>query len=155
MAKYVFFLHDPEYDTSYRGSNAISLDVLGGKVGYAEFAGKVMQKATAIIHDDGVIIWQNGTLWRFDENGFVDQEYVKPTMDAQVEQALWGDPKVPDQSAEWRMRMRRANANRDMMILPENIALRMRLEDYLNNGTKHPQIKTTRGLTKVLLEDDT
>lgn len=120
-----------------------------GEVGYEELAGKVMQVATAILYDSGQLEWQNGSLWRFDENGFVDQEYVGANLDAIVAKAFSSDPYHPAKPADWKMQMRRADANSDMMSWLKHPALRKRLDDHIQKGAKHPQIKTSRSLTKI------
>lgn len=153
MTKSAFFLRDPEAGISYKMPVSGSMAIYKGEVGYAELAGKIMQAVTALIYDNGDIAWQNGSLWRFGSDGLVDQDYVRATADAVIEKAFDADPYDQAKDAEWKMRMRRADVNRDMMIQPENGELRARLEDYLSNGTKHPQIKTARGLTRVFLED--
>lgn len=155
MTKSAFFLRDPESEMTYKMPLSSSMAIYRGEVGYAEQSGKIMQAVTALIYDNGEIAWQNGSLWRFDSDGLVDQEYVRATADAVIEKAFDADPYDPAKDAEWKMRLRRADVNRDMMIQPENSELRARLEDYLSNGTNHPHIKTARGLTKVFLEDQT
>jgi hypothetical protein len=151
MTQSAFFLRDQEADISYKMPVSSSMAIYRGEVGYAELAGKIMQAVTALIYENGDIVWQNGSLWRFDSDGLVDQEYVRATADAVIEKAFDADPYDPAKDAEWKMRMRRADVNRDMMIQPENSELRERLEGYLSSGTKHPQIKTARVLTKIFL----
>lgn len=126
-----------------------ALKVYSGEVGFIEFAGKVMQVAQAILHDDGTLEWQKGSLWRFDETGLVDQEYVMATQRAVINKVMSGNPYHPAKSAEWKMQMRRADANSSMMEWRTSPALRKRLDDYILRGVQHPKIKTTRGLTKV------
>lgn len=148
VAGFVFY-HDPEHDLTYRGAMSSSLKVYSGEIGFIEFAGKVMQVAHAILHDDGTLIWQKGSLWRFDEVGLVDQEYVMATQQAVINKAMSGNPYHSAKSAEWKMQMRRADANSSMMEWGKNPALRKRLDDYILRGKKHPKIKTTRSLTNV------
>lgn len=149
MTKGMYFYHDPEFDISYRGPMSAAVQIARGEVGYEEFAGKVMQIASVIIHNDGSIKWQKGSLQRFDERGFVDQEYLDANWRATIETVFSRDSDAAPKSADRKMMERRANANSDMMDWNKNPALRKRLDDYVVSGVKHKKIKTTRGLTKV------
>lgn len=149
MTKGMYFFHDPEFDTSYRGPMSAGVQINRGEVGYAEFAGKVMQVAFAMIFDDGSMKWQNGSLIRFDENGFADQAYSDATYRAMIETVFGRNPDHTSKSADTMMMERRANANSDMMHWNKNPALRKRLDDFVLSGIKHVRIKTTRGLTRV------
>jgi hypothetical protein len=147
--KAAFFFHDPETDVSYRGPMSASMALYRGETGYAEFAGKILQVASATIFDDDEIYWANGRNWRFDEMGLADQAYMRATSDIMVEMIFEADPYGPTKDADWKMKMRRLDAARDMVSWNTNPALRKRLDDYLLNGVAHPKILTTRGLTKV------
>lgn len=120
-----------------------------GKTGYVEFAGKIMQAVTALVYDNGDIAWQNGSLWRFDENGLVDQNYVGATANAVIDKVFDADPHDPAKSAEWKMKLRRADVNRDMMDWNTNPILRSRLDDFLVDGICSDRIKMARVLTKT------
>jgi hypothetical protein len=79
----------------------------------------------------------------------VDQEYADANLAATLDKVFSPDPYHPAKSSGWKMKMRRADANSDMMSWTKNPALRKRLDDYVVSGRKHPKIKTTRSLTKT------
>ena len=113
--KQYFFLHDPEFDITYRGPISRYLEIARGETGYEEFAGKVMNILTADFHEARGYRWAPGSIWRFDEDGYVDQDYQMATTRATMNRVFSSSPYHPAKSAEWKMAMRRADAGNDFL----------------------------------------
>lgn len=145
--KHYFFLHDPEFDITYRGSISRYLEIARGETGYEEFAGKVMNILTADYVEGHGYRWAPGSIWRFDEDGYVDQDYQMATTRATMDRVFSSNPYHPAKSAEWKMAMRRADAGND--FLERNPEVRRRLEDYILNDVPNTRIKSTRTLKRL------
>jgi|GEM_PF-4474960 len=147
--RFFFFLHDPETGITYQGPSTRSLEIRRGETGYAEFAGKVMNILHADHHEGHGYRWTPPSIWRFDEDGFVDQDYALDTMRAEIDKAFSSNPYHPAKSADWKLAMRRADAGKDFLDWTKNPEVRERLEDFVLEGKRHPKLLSTRRLTML------